>query len=117
MSEAMVASWSIKLPQATLHGAEMSPFLLVLLNSRILSASCPLKPLCFGGGLLHSSRQLKHHSITFACGSVVRSDRLTGKNSLSFCFFQVIDYFNKHNFSLLDELFQTLSTVRPENRR
>lgn len=70
----------------------------------------------FGGGLLHSSRQLKHHNITFACGSVVRSDRLTGNNSLSFCFFQVIDYFNKHNFSLLDELFQTLSTVRPENR-
>ena len=73
-----------------------------------------LEAVVFGGGLLHSSRQLKHHSITLACGSAVTSDRLMGINSLSFCFLQVIDYFNKHSFSLLDELFQTLSTVWPE---
>lgn len=67
------------------------------------------------GGLLHSSGQLQHHSVTSACGSVVRSDRLIGNNSLSFCSLQVIDYCNRHNFSLLDELLQSLSTVWPEN--
>ena len=81
-----------------------------------MSSKCwlSLEAVVFGGGLLHSSRQLKHRSVTLVCDSVVTSDRLMGIYSLRFCFFQVIDYFNKHNFSLLDELFQTLSTVWPE---